>query len=208
MKCMRKQEQLKGCVDMKLTYRLIDLEELNSMERLLLKARNESFGFLYIMGTLKINKQLPHISEIVEAVKALWEVKYLDDIGDSLHYKLVSLIGEALTNQLFTAWHHARDSRSKVEAEATASAWLDQVFQTTTLDEWETIQGYDEGLINALASVVLRKRRAGQEGYTDSNAEHKALFLYAYRCGEAAALQNNPATVARGIDKRARFGLY
>ena len=169
---------------MELRYAIIGADQLSSRERIILALKNEAFAFIRWEGVLRVNRELPHVQEVISIAQELWRIaptqSMEDDFrADELYDHMEALTNEQAAMQLFRAWHAAIDQQRKQEAQEAARAWYETVYDPNGIDILDQIGTYNSSFVDALVSESRKGDKERDWG--------QAIFLWAYQMGQAAA---------------------
>lgn len=175
---------------MKLKYILTTYDQLDSGARFVQKLTGEPFHVMYYRGTVLINREVPHLDKVLQALEQWWAAEDSPETWDRSFQIISKAAGKTAALQCNQAWREATTDRRKKETAAAAARWIDTVFNEVDLDAWDALcdQGYDEGLLEAITTEFFERQKAGgfQQRESWLNQGRKAAFLYGYQLGQAA----------------------
>lgn len=175
---------------MKLNYKLTTYDQLDGGARFVQKLTGEPFHVMRYRGTVLINREVPHLDKVLQALEQWWASEDSPDIWDRSFEIISKAAGKTAALQCHQAWREATTDRRKKETAAAAAQWIDTVFEAVDLDAWDDLcdRGYDEGLLEAITTEFFERQKAEGSQQHDSwlSLGRKAAFLYGYRLGQAA----------------------
>lgn len=173
-----------------MNYKLTTFDQLDGGARFVQKLTGEPFHVMYYQGTVLINREIPHLDKVLQALEQWWAAEDSPEIWDRSFDIISMAAGKTVAIQCSQAWREATTDRRKKETAAAAAQWIDTVFEAVDLDTWDDLcdQGYDEGLLEAITSEFFERQKAGgfQQRESWMSQGQKAAFLYGYRLGQAA----------------------
>lgn len=175
---------------MKLKYILTTFDHLDGGARFVQKLTGEPFNVMYYQGTILINREVPHLDKVLQALEQWWASEDSPEIWDRSFGIISKAAGKTVAIQCNQAWREATADRRKKETAAAAARWIGTVFEAVDLDAWDDLcdRGYDEGLLEAITTEFFERQKAGcfQQRESWLSLGRKAAFLYGYRLGQAA----------------------
>lgn len=175
---------------MKLKYILTTYDQLDGGARFVQKLSREPFYVMYYQGTVLINREIPHLDKVLQALEQWWAAEDSPEIWDRSFGIISKAAGKTAALQSNQAWREATIVRRKKETAAAAAQWIDTVFEAVDLDAWDDLcdRGYDGGLLEAITNEFFKRQNA--EGFQQCESwlslGRKAAFLYGYQRGQAA----------------------
>ena len=175
--------------------------ELPSIALAVLEITKKPFYAVMVKGVMYINKAMPGVQEVTEAIKTMWQYDIGDDAVDRAFDLIAQKAGDQAARQVAEEWSRAAEISRKNKAIANADEWISTVYNAADDDLWDEIAeaGCDSGMVHdGFFSVFcdLERKHADDRRYSDAyHRTRDAILLYGFMLGK------NAASLRKGCEK-------
>jgi len=172
-----------------LRYKIVPFDQLSRFEKMhvgICCPENLRYEILNMGGELYINGDNPHCREIVELIKQLEGVEYLNEGGEEILEKICEYTHDEAMTEVYNLWRNLRHNQRKQNGRKAAAAWY-EINQNRFMNDDEEFMMYtDNDFLYGLFIEVeeqLKSSHARDSEFRTTRAL-EAVFLSGFEAGQ------------------------